>query len=182
MSAGLRRSKVLITLFLAASALARAAEPAYAVDLGFRGDSFRDLNYVDTPTESKPQSKLWFHDGRWWGVFYSATGHATTIHRLDAATERWVDTGTVVDARPTARADVLRDGDSLYVVSAPRSSRSTARRRAPTTSARDRRISRASATTPSRRPTAGTSASRSRSTAGAQSRSPWPRIRRAGCG
>ena len=28
-----------------------------------------------------------------------------------------MDTGTVVDARPTARADVLRDGDSLYVVS-----------------------------------------------------------------
>jgi hypothetical protein len=88
-----------------------------SADVGFRDFSYRDAGRVETPTADKPQSKLWFHDGTWWGLLYSTLAHATRIHRLDPATQTWVDAGTGVDSRPTARADVLSDGDTLYVVS-----------------------------------------------------------------
>ncbi|MGP1675064.1 MAG: hypothetical protein ACTS8Z_07620, partial [Candidatus Limnocylindrales bacterium] len=40
------------------------------------------------------------------------------IFRLDDATQRWIDTGTLVDERPFANADFLWTEDHLYVVSA----------------------------------------------------------------
>ena len=69
-------------------------------------------------TAHKNQSKLWFADGSWWGVLMEPTTLETRIHRLDWETQRWHDTGTVVDERPFARADVLWDGQHLYVASA----------------------------------------------------------------
>src|SRR5919199_1413920 len=36
---------------------------------------YRDFNYGTTasaPTEDKPQAKLWWNDGRWWGSLFSA--------------------------------------------------------------------------------------------------------------
>jgi len=93
--------------------------PARAADVGYRDFSYRDVNRVQVPSDDKPQSKLWFQDGSWWALMYSATAHATTIRRLDPASQTWFDTGTVVDARPTARGDALWDGAThkLYVVS-----------------------------------------------------------------
>src|SRR5438552_2164140 len=38
-------------------------------------------------------------------------------HRLDPATDAWIDTGTFVDERPMSRQDVLPDGGRLYMVS-----------------------------------------------------------------
>ena len=102
---------------LSGLALLTADAATALADVGFRDFSYRDASHVQTPTADKPQSKLWFHDGSWWGVLYSTFAHATRIHRLDPATETWVDAGTAVDGRPSARADVLSDGDTLYVVS-----------------------------------------------------------------
>jgi hypothetical protein len=90
---------------------------AHAADVGYRGFSYRDSNNVQTPTQDKPQSKLWFQDGTWWGLLYDPGTHATCIHRLDPSSQTWVNTGTVVDTRPTARGDALWDGQKLYVVS-----------------------------------------------------------------
>ncbi|WP_411375702.1 hypothetical protein ACLH0K_04850 [Arthrobacter sp. MPF02] len=72
-----------------------------------------------TPTADKAQSKLWFQDGSWWGLLWSTSAKATKIHQLDVATQAWQETGTVVDARPTARGDALWDAKDgkLYVVS-----------------------------------------------------------------
>ncbi|MHA7238845.1 hypothetical protein [Arthrobacter sp. TMS1-12-1] len=92
--------------------------PAQAVDVGVPGPSYAG-DGVATPTADKAQSKLWFQDGRWWGLLWSASADATTIHRLDVATQAWQETGTVVDARPSARGDALWDAKDgkLYVVS-----------------------------------------------------------------
>jgi PKD repeat protein len=66
----------------------------------------------------KPTSKLWFHDGSWWGVLFDSVSRTHHIFRLDRATQTWADTGVRVDERPSSRADVLWDGQRLYVASA----------------------------------------------------------------
>jgi hypothetical protein len=70
------------------------------------------------PTAAKTQSKLWFNDGTWWGVFFDGSSEEHHIYRYDKAKEAWSDTGTLVDARNTFRADALWDGSHLYLVGA----------------------------------------------------------------
>jgi hypothetical protein len=72
---------------------------------------------VQSPTGEKPQSKLWFHDGSWWGNLFNNTSGNYHIYRLNLSTQGWEDTGTVVDIRPETKADVLWDGSHLYVAS-----------------------------------------------------------------
>ena len=72
---------------------------------------------VRSPTRHKNQSKLFFAHGSWWGVLHEPTSREARIHRLDWMTQRWHDTGVVVDERPYARADVLFADDTLYVAS-----------------------------------------------------------------
>ena len=82
---------------------------------------FRDFSYAGTtaPTADKPQSKLWFHDSRWWGVLFrpSPSGGNFYIHRLDSTAQSWVSTGVVVDTRSNVRVDALSKGAHLYVAS-----------------------------------------------------------------
>ena len=114
----MRLLRLLIALLLAASVALALPLPAQAADVGIPGPSFA-ADGVRTPTADKAQSKLWFQDGSWWGLLWSESAHATTIHRLDAATQTWQGTGTVVDPRQTARGDALWDAvdGKLYVVS-----------------------------------------------------------------
>ena len=70
------------------------------------------------PTAAKTQSKLWFNDGTWWGIFFDGSSEEHHIYRYDRTKDAWSDTGTLVDARNTFRADVLWDGPHLYVVGA----------------------------------------------------------------
>jgi hypothetical protein len=92
-----------------------SASPAGA-DVGHRGHSFSAAS-VDDPSGQKPQSKLWFNDGLWWGSLFAKSIEEFTIHRLDPATQTWVDTGTSLDARNDSEADTLFDGGRLYVAS-----------------------------------------------------------------
>lgn len=69
------------------------------------------------PTADEAQSKLWFHDGSWWGVLINPDSTASHIYRLDPDLATWADTGVVVDDRIQARSDVLSDGEQLYVAS-----------------------------------------------------------------
>jgi len=69
-------------------------------------------------TGEKPQAKVWFHDGAWWCVLphedAAQTGHR--IHRFDG--DRWVmPEGADIDGRVDARADVLCQGNALFVMS-----------------------------------------------------------------
>jgi hypothetical protein len=82
---------------------------------------YRDFSYgtsVSAPTGQKPQSKLWFNDGRWWGVLWNRSTAKYQIHTFDVASQSWTSTSTVVDPRRTSQADVLWDGSKLYVASA----------------------------------------------------------------
>lgn len=69
-------------------------------------------------TGSKPESKLWFNDGFWWGAMQTASG-PLVIYKLDPGTDSWVSTGTVIDNRSSnhLRSDTLWDGTKLYVAS-----------------------------------------------------------------
>jgi hypothetical protein len=80
----------------------------------------QDSSYTGTssPTGEKPQSKLWFNDGSWWGSVWSSASSAYDIQRFDAATQSWVDTAVVIDRRAKSQADMLWDGGHLYAVSA----------------------------------------------------------------
>ena len=105
---------VLATVLLLASGVDQVGAAEGAAAGQYQGPSFAGAG--GSPTGSKPESKLWFADGSWWSVMNpGGTGHR--IFRLDAATQDWVDTGTVVDPRSTARVDVLWDGSRLYVAS-----------------------------------------------------------------
>jgi hypothetical protein len=72
----------------------------------------------DGPTAQKPQSKLWFNDGLWWGSLINNTSGEYHIYRCDWASQSWSDTGTLIDERSTSHADALWDGTHLYVATA----------------------------------------------------------------
>ena len=70
------------------------------------------------PSGTGAQSRLWYNDGAWWGVFLTSSSADHRIFRLDATSLTWVATGVVVDDRTYAKVDVLWDGDRLLVASA----------------------------------------------------------------
>jgi hypothetical protein len=65
------------------------------------------------PTAAKTQAKLWFNDGTWWGVLFDGSSEEHHIYRYDRTKDAWSDTGTLVDARNSFRADTLWDGSHL---------------------------------------------------------------------
>src|SRR5215207_8299006 len=100
---------------------AAVAEPA-------DGAGYRDFDFgsaISTPTGEKPQSKLWFNDGIWWGSLWDPISQDHHIYRFDWANQSWSDTGILIDTRSATRADTLWDGTHLYVASAPKNTSST---------------------------------------------------------
>jgi hypothetical protein len=95
-----------------------------AGDIGYRDFSFA-ANGVSNPTGEKPQSKLWFNDGVWWGSMFDRSTEEYHIYRYDWANHIWSDTGTLIDERNTSKADTLWDGTHLYVASAGTSTTNT---------------------------------------------------------
>jgi hypothetical protein len=69
-----------------------------------------------SPTGEKPQSKLWWNDGRWWASMLH-TDSKYYIFYLDGQT--WTSTGTLLDDRIATQADCLWDdvNKKLYVAS-----------------------------------------------------------------
>jgi fibronectin type 3 domain-containing protein len=84
---------------------------------------YRDFSYGtngnSTPTGEKPESKVWWNDGFWWGSLFNTQAAQYHIYRFNASTQSWTDTGTVLDTRTNTKADVLWDEASghLYVAS-----------------------------------------------------------------
>ena len=93
-----------------------APPPDLAVSTTYTGPAY-DPAVVRSPTRDKPQSKLWFNDGLWWAVMYAQDSHEFHIWWLDRGSQRWVDTGTLVDERPYARQDADIVAGSLVIVS-----------------------------------------------------------------
>lgn len=109
-----------LRLGLSLLAVAGLGSALAAQDIGYRGPSLLGSGpSVGNPsvTESKPQSKLWFNDGSWWGSLWSTSALAFHIHRLDLATHAWIDTGVAVEARPDSHSDALWTGTKLYIAS-----------------------------------------------------------------
>jgi hypothetical protein len=103
---------------LGLAAVAGLATIVGAQDVGIIGPSLAGSGpVVGTPsvTEAKPESKVWYHDGSWWGSIWSSAALQFRIHRLDAGTDTWIDTGVLVDPRPDSHCDALAAGNKLYI-------------------------------------------------------------------
>ena len=104
---------------MAAVAAGPVVSPASAAagDIGYNDGTFAPLG--GSPSGTKPESKLWFNDGSWFGVLFSPAKNTYEIFRLDRTTGRWSDTGTAADPRTASRADTLWDAGSgkLYIAS-----------------------------------------------------------------
>jgi hypothetical protein len=67
--------------------------------------------HITAHTGMKPQSKLWKHDGVWWGCFSDSTG--THVWRMSK--DRWIQSPTLT-SRTDIRADVLATGDLVEIL------------------------------------------------------------------
>jgi len=83
------------------------------------GDYAYGTEVLADPTDGRPESKLWWNDGIWWGIQFNPAVHEYQIYRLDWNTQNWISTNTPTDLRLDSRADVLWDGvnSKLYVLS-----------------------------------------------------------------
>ncbi len=73
-------------------------------------------------TSFRNQSKVWFNDGRWWGILFDKGSTANGTYRiqsLNMASQTWTSsaTATQVDNRNRSHADALWDGTNLWVAS-----------------------------------------------------------------
>ncbi|WP_439939784.1 PKD domain-containing protein [Nocardia sp. N13] len=111
----------LVTITTTPAAQAAPGDVGYAdfkYGPGLTGDFIDPDN---SPTASKPQSKLWFAQGKWWGVLQQPNTTRLSIWSFSPGTQSWTDTGVLVDDRTGAKqADVLWDGTKLYIASAGR--------------------------------------------------------------
>jgi uncharacterized repeat protein (TIGR02543 family) len=111
--AALFHAGVMLVIFGVFSSFLFAQTPVTA---GYR-DFYFTKSANSTPTGEKPQSKLWWNDGIWWGSLWDPGPKTHSIHRFNLATQSWTSTGTAIDSRANAKADALWDGQRLYIVS-----------------------------------------------------------------
>jgi hypothetical protein len=104
----------LITLFSLSSSLLNAQSEA--VDVGYRDHDY-GTTVTPAPTGEKPESKLWFHDGYWWASMWDPSAGSYMIYRFDWPNQTFINTGVALDDRPSSKADVLCDDNTLYVAS-----------------------------------------------------------------
>jgi flagellin-like hook-associated protein FlgL len=114
-----RRPLVVVALLgaLAALVFTSVALASTPVAVGFKDHAYG--GGASRATGDKPQSKLWFAGGKWYGgLFTPTTANRYRIYRLDGT--NWVSTGVDVDLRDGSHADYLFDAavNKLYVVSA----------------------------------------------------------------
>jgi hypothetical protein len=113
----LRRFVAATTAVIAVAAFSGATNGFRAlVDVGVPGP-FYGTAVTPAVTGEKPQSKLWWTDGSWWGYLFSASAQRYHIFRLNEQTQTWIDTGIAVDDRVGSKADVLwhESSQRLYV-------------------------------------------------------------------
>jgi PKD repeat protein len=106
--------------FIQSNAMAAGLDGGHPNDIGFQDHPYTGPGLPGagtTPSASKPESKLWFNDGSWWGSLWSTSAGDFHIFRLNKATQEWIDTGVQLDNRGGTRADTLWDGQHLYVAS-----------------------------------------------------------------
>ena len=110
---------VVLAVTVAFGALSLAAPAVAGAVTGTQGPSFAGANASVPPSGPKPESKLWFNAGSWWGYLFDGASGDFHIFRFDTGTQGWTDTGVLGDTRNNTTADVLWDGaaQKLYVAS-----------------------------------------------------------------
>jgi PKD repeat protein len=114
----------IILLASLASAMVGSVAAAVPVTVGYRDNIAYGAPAApggDDVTANRSQSKLWTNDGFWFGVRFdpiSTPAAKFRIWRFDMATQNWTNTSTAVDDRNRSHADVLADGNVIYVASA----------------------------------------------------------------
>ena len=104
---------VAVALLLAVGLIAvPTAASAAPGDIGVEGASYTGAT---NPTADKPQSKLWYHDGRWWANMFDPGTTDWYVFYLDRSSQTWKKTATKVDDRPNTSSDALWDGTNLYI-------------------------------------------------------------------
>ena len=93
--------------------ISMALPAAVSADVGAEGLSYAGA--ASNPTGEKPESKLWFNDGSWWGSLWDTASSRYEIFRFNSGT--WTSTNVPLDTRSNSRADTLWDGTKLYVAS-----------------------------------------------------------------
>src|SRR3954454_17088977 len=110
-----RRFQLVGVMIIALLLLVAGPLSTARADVGYEDGS---TSGTTTPTgEKRSESVLWFNDGSWWADMWDAASQDFHIFRLDGATQRWSDTGTVTDARANTHSDTLWDGSHLYIAS-----------------------------------------------------------------
>src|SRR5437899_1214171 len=80
-------------------------------DIGCKDAAFPATGKADfSPTGEKPQSKLWYNDGRWWASMLDSISKSYYIYYLQDQT--WIKTTTQLDDRAQTQADCLWDAAS----------------------------------------------------------------------
>ena len=87
------------------------------VEIGFRDFSYNVPGITAEITEEKPESKLWYNDGSWWGVLFDPDSNKYRIHKFDSNNQCFQSVGPNVDDRLRSSQDVLWDGEKLYIAS-----------------------------------------------------------------
>lgn len=120
-----RQSALALFSIIAALFLALASPPFGSTPVAYGStqetNGYSDFSHagVGLPTADKPQSKLWYNDGRWWASLYNTGAGRYRIYWLNLLTQDWTDTGTELDSRAQTAADILWDNSAqkLYLVS-----------------------------------------------------------------
>ena len=82
-SAGIRMVMLLAVAFVACAFGTGIAQAAVGVEDFSYADPGNAIPHQPTaPTGEKPQSKLWFNDGIWWGSIWSKTRRWANVHTI----------------------------------------------------------------------------------------------------
>jgi len=122
----MRRHSVLALFSIIGGLLLALGSPSFQpASVAFGSDpqtaGYADFSHagVDVPSSDKPQSKLWFNDGRWWASLYNLASTTYRIYWLDLSIQEWTPTTTDLDTRAQTQSDILWDNTAkkLYLVS-----------------------------------------------------------------
>lgn len=107
------------TVLLFSFWLTVSAQSTSLSKFGYLDFSYQGWIGAGSPTGEKPESKLWWNDGFWWGALYSSTAGELRIYRFNWGTQTWEDTAVTIDERDNTKTDVLWDGaaNKLYIAS-----------------------------------------------------------------
>jgi hypothetical protein len=104
---------VLVSAFLLSPLAVASAAAEESAPVSYQGHAYTG---AASPSEDKPQSKLWYQDGAWWAIMLSGPSNTINVFEL-MPDHTWRDTGTVVDTRPTSTGDALWEDGKLFVAS-----------------------------------------------------------------